>query len=385
MRHPWQPIYNEKSQVLILGSFPSPRSRETGFYYGHPENCFWQVLADSLGADRLPAGAGPSQKTEFLLVHHIALWDVLQSCDVAGAADARITNPAPNDFGPLLATSQITAVFTTGRKATELFNRLCVQHTGLRAVYLPSTSPANRAQQARPEFGARWASVGRILRGETVSALGMKLADRRTIQELGTPSLTLMERAGEAVTHTLNNASDGFDLTQVLCLCGTGNNGGDGLVIARLLHAQGVRAQAVCVGNLEKMSAETAQQLAWAREAGVSLFTEGLTTYPPDQQPTTVVDALFGIGLTRPLHGEFLEAVRACNTYRKAGARVVAVDIPSGISADTGEVLGAAVEADTTVTFAASKLGLELPGSEGARHRGQLVVADIGIEIGRPL
>jgi hypothetical protein len=166
-------------------------------------------------------------------------------------------------------------VFATGRIATELFNKLCSLQTGMSAVYLPSTSPANRAQQSRPEFSERWASVGRILNGQTVSSLGMKLADQRTIRERGIPSLTLMERAGEAVVSVLSGAHIGeaaasvpintagtFDLTEVLCLCGTGNNGGDGLVVARLLHTQGVRARAVCIGNTEKMSAEAAQQLA---------------------------------------------------------------------------------------------------------------------------
>jgi NAD(P)H-hydrate epimerase len=113
----------------------------------------------------------------------------------------------------------------------------------------------------------------------------------------------------------------------------------------------------------------------------VHLYTGGLRASPSDRHPTTIIDALFGIGLARPLRDEFLEAVYACNAYREAGARVLAVDIPSGISADTGEVLGSAVEADVTVCFAVSKLGLELSGSEGKRHAGTLIVADIGIEV----
>jgi hypoxanthine-DNA glycosylase len=148
--------------VLILGTFPSPKSREMGFYYGHPQNVFWATLAAVLGVDE-PLRDVRLRK-EFLLAHRVALGDVLHACTIEGAADASITNPVPNRFAPILANSEICAVFTTGRTATNLFNRLCADEAGMLAVYLPSTSPANRAAQAKPTFMRQWMKVAPALR-----------------------------------------------------------------------------------------------------------------------------------------------------------------------------------------------------------------------------
>ncbi|MDR1013411.1 MAG: NAD(P)H-hydrate epimerase [Coriobacteriales bacterium] len=413
LTHPWPAVYDGASRVLVLGTFPSPRSRAEGFYFGHPQNLFWSALADSLQVPRLPANATIADKTAMLLDNHVALWDVLRSCRIEGAADSSISEPVPHRFAPLLADSQIEAVFATGRTATSLFNRLAAHEAEMRAAYVPSTSPANRASQARPEFAQRWGAVGRVLRGEVVSALGMKAADRHTVTQLGVPSLELMERAARAVVHELLHKGNGFDLARVLCVCGTGNNGGDGLAAARLLHAQGVSARAVLVGDPERLTSETRQQLAWAREAGVAVQFCGAAsrastgdTLPPrgadassDALPvapaaaaslpealaaigrsSTLVDALFGIGIVRPLAGSHRRIVQAMNDARArsgGAAKVLAVDAPSGISADSGEVLGAAVRADRTVTFAYPKLGMTL--EPGRSHAGQVTVADIGI------
>jgi hypoxanthine-DNA glycosylase len=152
--HPWKPIYNARSSVLVLGSMPSPKSRENGFYYGHPQNIFWQTLA---AVFEVPCPAtDPISKTEFLLRHRIALWDVLHSCTIRGASDTSITNAVPNQFSPLLAQTKIAAIFATGKKATELFNTLCAAEAGMTATYLPSTSPANRALHGKPEFLEAW-------------------------------------------------------------------------------------------------------------------------------------------------------------------------------------------------------------------------------------
>jgi hypoxanthine-DNA glycosylase len=154
MVHPWEPVSDGNSRVLIVGTFPSPKSREAGFYYGHPQNCFWSVLADIL---ECPAPArDAASKTAFLLQNGIALWDVLRACDIDGAADSSIRNPEPNLFRPLVEKTGIAAIFATGRKATELFNKHCQAEAGMNAVYLPSTSPANRAARARPDFMAQW-------------------------------------------------------------------------------------------------------------------------------------------------------------------------------------------------------------------------------------
>ncbi|MDR1960723.1 MAG: DNA-deoxyinosine glycosylase [Gracilibacteraceae bacterium] len=154
--HPWEPVCDARSRVLILGTIPSPKSREGGFYYGHPQNSFWTVLARVLG-ERAPDGI--AAKKEFLLRSRVALWDVLHSCEINGAADSSIQNPVVNRFQPLLAQTDIRSIFTTGQKATALFNRYCRAEAGTAAIYLPSTSPANRAGQAGPDFLAQWLQV----------------------------------------------------------------------------------------------------------------------------------------------------------------------------------------------------------------------------------
>jgi len=155
--HPWPAVIDAGCRVLILGTFPSPASRRFGFYYGNPQNVFWTVLADVLGT--APPVASPDARRAFLLGSRIACWDVLHACTIAGASDASIRDPEPNRFAPLLATAPIGAVFTNGRAATDLFNRLCAGEAGRSATYLPSTSPANRARQARPDFREAWRQV----------------------------------------------------------------------------------------------------------------------------------------------------------------------------------------------------------------------------------
>ncbi len=147
--HPFAPVYDEHSVILMLGTIPSPKSREHGFFYSHPQNAFWPVLAALLEE---PRPETPAEKTAFLLRHRIALWDVLQSCEIKGASDSHISRPVPNDFSPVFQTAPIQAVFTTGKKATELYTRLCQPQTGRPAVYLPSTSPANRRWYPFPEL-----------------------------------------------------------------------------------------------------------------------------------------------------------------------------------------------------------------------------------------
>jgi len=138
--HTLPPIYQTDSRVLILGTIPSPKSRESGFYYGHPQNRFWRVLA-ALYQESLPQTN--REKEAFLLRHRIALWDVLASCKIDGASDSSIADPEPNDIGWLLGQTEISAVFCTGAKSAELYQKHCYPKTGLAAIKLPSTSPAN--------------------------------------------------------------------------------------------------------------------------------------------------------------------------------------------------------------------------------------------------
>jgi TDG/mug DNA glycosylase family protein len=138
--HPLKPIFDKNSRALVLGTMPSPKSREYGFYYSHPQNRFWRIVSD-LYDEPLPQTN--EEKTALLLRRHIALWDVLKSCRIDGADDASIRDPVPNDIACLLAKTNITAVFTTGTKAASLYRRLCLKSTGVEAIPLPSTSPAN--------------------------------------------------------------------------------------------------------------------------------------------------------------------------------------------------------------------------------------------------
>ncbi|MDR1460921.1 MAG: DNA-deoxyinosine glycosylase [Campylobacteraceae bacterium] len=162
LTHPWECVFDEQSKILILGSFPSPKSRQNGFYYAHPQNIFWQTLSFVLGKPQ-PADDKKS-KMLFLLENKIALWDVLHSCDINGASDNAIVNPIANKFKPLLDASNISTIFTTGKKATELFQKLCSKEAGMNSIYLPSTSPANVKTHKSAKFLEHWELVTKALK-----------------------------------------------------------------------------------------------------------------------------------------------------------------------------------------------------------------------------
>ena len=139
--HPLEPVYDHNSRILILGTMPSVKSREAGFYYMHPQNRFWPVLAEVLGE---PAPTSLVARRELALRRGVALWDVLASCEIDGSLDGTIRNPVSNDFSGLLACSRIRAIFTTGKKAADLYRRLVRDAVGMDCIPLPSSSPANR-------------------------------------------------------------------------------------------------------------------------------------------------------------------------------------------------------------------------------------------------
>ena len=140
--HEFPALFDENSEVLMLGSIPSPKSREQGFYYGHPQNRFWKVLSQVLGE---PLPATIEEKRAMLLKHHIALWDVLDSCTIIGASDTSIEDVVPNDIASLLAKTKIKRIFCSGATAYKLYEKYCEDSTRIKAVKLPSTSPANCA------------------------------------------------------------------------------------------------------------------------------------------------------------------------------------------------------------------------------------------------
>lgn len=198
-----------------------------------------------------------------------------------------------------------------------------------------------------------------------VTAAQMRELDKNTIEKHHIPSAVLMERAALAVVEALS----GFDLTRTLVICGDGNNGGDGIAVARMLHKKGIFVEVYQPGKGVHASTECALQEQIARSYKVTWVNN-----PDFSEYTTIVDALFGVGLARPIEGDYAALVEQVN---KSPAEVLAVDMPTGIHADHGHVMGTAVKADCTVSFAFAKAGqLLYPGSA---YCGRLTVCDIGI------
>lgn len=140
--HTFEPIYDKESKILILGTFPSVKSREQKFYYGHPQNRFWRLLALLMEAE-VPETI--PQKKDFLLKHHIAVWDVIHSCTIEGSSDSSIRDVVPNDISMILEQTRIKRIFANGGKAYSLYEKYMYPVCGIHAVKLPSSSPANAA------------------------------------------------------------------------------------------------------------------------------------------------------------------------------------------------------------------------------------------------
>lgn len=141
--HPFEAVWDSESEILILGSLPSVKSREEMFYYGHPRNRFWPVMAE-LFKENVPVGI--EEKKNFLLKNHIALCDVIASCDICGSSDSSIRNVVPNDIERIVKNSKINRIFTNGATAERLYKKYMLNEIGIEAVRLPSTSPANAAK-----------------------------------------------------------------------------------------------------------------------------------------------------------------------------------------------------------------------------------------------
>ena len=150
--HPFDPLYDSGSRILILGSFPSVKSREEQFYYGHPQNRFWKVLA-ALYGEKVPGEI--REKQNLILMHGLALWDSIASCIITGSSDAAIREVQPNDLRLILEASPIEKICCNGKKSYEIYNRYLLPVTGREAVCLPSTSPAN-AQWSLERLIAAW-------------------------------------------------------------------------------------------------------------------------------------------------------------------------------------------------------------------------------------
>lgn len=139
IKHNIDPLYNNNSRILILGSFPSVKSREAHFFYHHPQNRFWKIIESLFNEDCTTI----DKKKKCLLQNNIALWDVIESCEIEGSSDSSIKNVKINDLTKIINESKIKTVFTNGKKSYQLYNKYCYSETKINAISLPSTSPAN--------------------------------------------------------------------------------------------------------------------------------------------------------------------------------------------------------------------------------------------------
>ena len=181
--HPIAPVYDKQSKILILGSFPSVKSRETAFFYGHPQNRFWRVVSGVLG---VPCPKMVEEKRSMLLANRIALWDVIASCCIEGSSDSSIRDVIPNDLASILDHASIQAIYTNGGLSGKMYDRFCRKQTGIEAIKLPSTSPANAAWNLDRLTDA-WNCINQIL-GEPGSETKNTVSDGN---------------AREAKTHTI--------------------------------------------------------------------------------------------------------------------------------------------------------------------------------------
>lgn len=153
--HTIPPLYNENSKILILGSFPSVKSRETEFFYGHPQNRFWKVMA-ALFREKIPEST--EEKKSLLLSRGVALWDAVYSCDIVGSSDSSIKNVIPNDILFILSKTSVSKIFLNGKTAEKYYKKYIEKDIDIKAVCLPSTSPAN-ASVSLDELIKKWSVI----------------------------------------------------------------------------------------------------------------------------------------------------------------------------------------------------------------------------------
>ncbi|MBQ3302053.1 MAG: DNA-deoxyinosine glycosylase, partial [Eggerthellaceae bacterium] len=392
---------DERSRVLVLGSLPSPKSRELGFNYGHPQNRFWRVMAQLTGE---PVPSTNDRKRDFCLRHHIALWDVVAECDIEGASDSSIRNARANDLALITQAAPIEAVFCTGTKAFGLYNKLaCEAATGLPAQKLPSTSPANAAanlEQLCQAYEAIFEHTHEFQPPEL--SVPDVVALEQAIAVSGTPLSELMDRAGAAVAHraegilaelahgTYHAQIETFvetDLDLVTVLCGNGNNGGDGWVAAELLakaghhvclvtaklpedikaqpaHDAAVRA-AACMQDMGGRMVERGEELPFDEQGNLADLP--LIVVNPDSaalaqvinRTRVVVDAMLGTGFSagsvrEPFCSWMFRTNQTCGHHA-----TLAVDIASGVHAQNGSTALPRVLAKETLTMMVLKPGLK--------------------------
>lgn len=378
IQHPIPPLFDANSRVLVLGSFPSPASRTQGFFYGHPQNRFWPMLAQLFDE---PAPTTIERKRDMALRHHIALWDSLASCTIEGASDASITNALPNDFSEIMRTARIGSVFCNGATSAKYYTRYCQATTGIPCTQMPSTSPANAAWNMQ-RLLEKWV----VLKEASSPYLPPTLAVDKvvglehTLAAAGTSLHELMDRAG---THLAYHAHALCSAGCAVVLCGNGNNGGDGWVAARQLLAYGHTVTLISAKHPRELSAQPAAQTACAllpelRQAGAKVLVAPSTEEVQRALANAdlIIDALLGTGFVHSAVREpFASWIKLANQCHAAGACVVAADVPSGVNANTGATASPSISADLTVTMIVPKAGLFT--GVGTSHAGDVRVAPL--------
>ena len=497
--HEIEPVYDKNSRVLLLGTMPSPKSRETGFFYGHPQNRFWKVLA--LLFDE-PTPETIKEKRDLCLRHHIALWDVVSSCDIEGASDASIKNAKPNDLAQILNVAPIQAVFTTGTKAGQLYKKLCEPATSIPCTVLPSTSPANsRVSLAELCTTYKQALSPYLDFNPEYPVLDVPEVVRleQSIASSGTSLYTLMHRAGRFLAYeakkyleqksdcresdrniTKPKESDCSEINHneperskaasgqnqfltikpnqlhVSILCGHGNNGGDGWVAADYLAKAGYHVDLISSVSAQEIKAEPAHTTACEIEHEIKCEIKHETEYgverkaeceidykvehktghetkqeiehkskykagrkiaasPKSKQtihllinPTNeevkaslskadlIIDAILGTGFSgdtvREPFSTWIELAnqqkvreevheKLHNTDHRTcsiqNARIIAADVASGFSAQTGTAAKPCIVADHTVTMITLKTGLVQPSAK--TYCGTIRVAPLAV------
>lgn len=493
--HEIEPVYDKNSRVLLLGTMPSPKSRETGFFYGHPQNRFWKVLA--LLFDE-PTPETIEEKRDLCLRHHIALWDVVSSCDIEGASDASIKNAKPNDLAQILNAAPIQAVFTTGTKAGQLYKKLCEPVTSIPCTVLPSTSPANSRVSLSELCATYKQALSPYLEFDPkypVLDIPEVVRLEQSIASSGTSLYTLMHRAGRFLAYEAkkyleqkydcresdrniakpkesecseinhneperSKAASGQNqfLTikpnqlHVSILCGHGNNGGDGWVAADYLAKAGYHVDLISSVSAQEIKAEPAHTTACEIEHEIECEIKHETEYgverkaeceidykvehktghetkqeiehkskykagrkiaasPKSKQtihllinPTNeevkaslskadlIIDAILGTGFSgdtvREPFSTWIELANQQKVREKArntdqptsntrNSRIIAADVASGFSAQTGTAAKPCIVADHTVTMITLKTGLVQPSAK--TYCGTIRVAPLAV------
>ena len=462
--HEIEPVYDKNSRVLLLGTMPSPKSRETGFFYGHPQNRFWKVLAILFDE---PTPETVEEKRDLCLRHRIALWDVVESCDIEGASDASIKNAKPNDLARILNTAPIQAVFTTGTKAGQLYKKLCEPVTSIPCTVLPSTSPANsrislselcmaykQALSPYLEFGPEYPVLnvpevvrleqsiassgtslytlmhraGRFLAYEAKKYLDQKSDCRESDRNIAKPkesecNETTHNESGcsEINHHEPENSKTASEQNQfrtlmpnqlhVSILCGHGNNGGDGWVAADYLAKAGYHVDLISSVSAQEIKAEPAHATACEIEQEIECETGRKTTTSPKNKQTIrllinptneeveaslskadlIIDAILGTGFSGDtvrepfstwitLANQQKAREEVCNTDPARSTRnacIIAADVASGFSAQTGTAATPCIVADQTVTMITLKTGLVQPSAK--TYCGTIRVAPLAV------